>query len=147
MASAQESTDEVKARIEMIPVDEAKREIAEGVRVIDVREQNEWDESHLEGAIHIPQAEVAERIDEIAPDRSERLIVHCRTDNRSARIVDLLGELGYEDAVRGRGRASSRGRKRATRSSTRRASRPSSATATRATRSCPRSASRARSPS
>ena len=67
MASAAEPMEEIKARIEMIPVDEAKREIAEGVRVIDVREQNEWDESHLEGAIHIPQAEVAERIDEVAP--------------------------------------------------------------------------------
>ena len=27
-----------------------------GTRVIDVREPNEWDESHLEGAIHVPQA-------------------------------------------------------------------------------------------
>ncbi|MDQ3729651.1 MAG: ThiF family adenylyltransferase, partial [Actinomycetota bacterium] len=99
MASPAESIDEVKARIELVSVDEAQREIASGVRVLDVREQNEWDESHLEGAIHVPQGEVAERIDELAPDRSERLLVHCRTDNRSARIVDLLGELGYEDAV------------------------------------------------
>ena len=129
----------------MIPVDEAKREIAEGVRVIDVREQNEWDESHLEGAIHIPQAEVAERIDEIAPDTSERLILHCRTDNRSARIADLLGELGYEERRGRRGRHRRVGGRPATRSSTRRASLPSSATATRATRFCPRSASRARS--
>ena len=99
MANAADPMEEVKARIELVSVDEARREIADGVRVIDVREQNEWDESHLEGAIHVPQAEVAERIDELAPDRSERLLVHCRTDNRSARIVDLLGELGYEDAV------------------------------------------------
>ena len=99
MASAAESIDDVKARIQMVPVDEAKGEIAAGTRVIDVREQNEWDESHLEGAIHIPQGELAERIDEIAPDRSARLLVHCRTDGRSARMVDLLGELGYEDAV------------------------------------------------
>ena len=99
MASAAESIDDVKARIQMVPVDEAKGEIAAGTRVIDVREQNEWDESHLEGAIHIPQGELAERIDEIAPDRDERLLVHCRTDGRSARMVDLLGELGYEDAV------------------------------------------------
>ena len=99
MAGAAEPMDEVKARIAMIPVEEARREIDEGVRVIDVREQNEWDESHLEGAIHIPQAEVAERIDEVAPDASERLILHCRTDNRSARVADLLGELGYENTA------------------------------------------------
>ncbi|CAN5188966.1 molybdopterin-synthase adenylyltransferase MoeB [soil metagenome] len=99
MASAAEKIEDVKARIAMVPVGDAQREISEGVRVIDVREQHEWDESHLEGAIHIPQGEVAERIDEVAPDRSEHLLVHCRTDNRSAKVVDLLGELGYENAV------------------------------------------------
>ena len=99
MTSAAESIDDVKARIAMVPVEAARGEIEAGVRVIDVREQHEWDESHLEGAIHVPQAEVAERIDELAPDRSERLLVHCRTDNRSARIVDLLAGLGYEDPV------------------------------------------------
>jgi len=99
MASPAESIDEVKARIELVSVDEARQEIEGGVRVLDVRELNEWDESHLEGAIHVPQGEVAGRIDELAPDRTERLLVHCRTDARSARIVDLLGEFGYEDAV------------------------------------------------
>jgi len=99
MASPAESIDEVKARIELVSVDEARQEMEGGVRVLDVREQNEWDESHLEDAIHVPQGEVADRIDELAPDRTERLLVHCRTDARSARIVDLLGELGYEDAV------------------------------------------------
>ncbi len=44
-----------------------------------------------------------ERIDELAPDRTERLLLHCRTDNRSARVADALSELGYEDVgvVRG----------------------------------------------
>ena len=81
----------------MIPLDRAREEIESGVRVIDVREQHEWDEAHLEQAIHVPQGEVAERIDEVAPDRSEPLILHCRTDNRSARVADLLADLGYED--------------------------------------------------
>jgi molybdopterin/thiamine biosynthesis adenylyltransferase len=41
-----------------------------------------------------------ERIDEIAPDTSQRLIVYCRTGNRSARAVHQLQEqLGYENAV------------------------------------------------
>ena len=99
MADASEPIEQVKERIGMISVPDAQSEIAGGVRVIDVREQHEWDESHLEGAIHLPQGVVAERIAELAPDRSERLIVHCRTDNRSARIVDLLEDMGYEDAV------------------------------------------------
>ena len=87
----------------MIAIDAAREEIESGVRVIDVRERHEWDEAHLEQAIHLPQGEVAGRIDEIAPDRSEPLILHCRTDNRSAKVAELLGGLGYEDVsvVRG----------------------------------------------
>jgi sulfur-carrier protein adenylyltransferase/sulfurtransferase len=99
VASAADTLEEIKGRIAMVSVDEAERELGQGVRIIDVRERNEWDESHLENAIHIPQGEIAERIDEVAPDQSERLLLHCRTDNRSARVADLLGQLGYEDTA------------------------------------------------
>jgi molybdopterin/thiamine biosynthesis adenylyltransferase/rhodanese-related sulfurtransferase len=83
--------------VHLIPIDEARAEIESGVRVIDVREQHEWDEAHLERAIHVPQGEIVERLDEVAPDRSEHLILHCRTENRSARVAQVLGELGYEN--------------------------------------------------
>jgi sulfur-carrier protein adenylyltransferase/sulfurtransferase len=99
VASAADTLEEIKGRIAMVSVDEAERELGQGVRIIDVRERNEWDESHLENAIHIPQGEIAERIDEVAPDQSERLLLHCRTDNRSARVADLLAQLGYEDTA------------------------------------------------
>ena len=96
MATAAETIEQIKERIQMVPVSEARDEISSGVRLLDVREQNEWDESRLEQAVHVPQAEVVERIDELHPDRSERLLLHCRTDNRSARVADDLRQLGYE---------------------------------------------------
>jgi molybdopterin/thiamine biosynthesis adenylyltransferase/rhodanese-related sulfurtransferase len=90
-------TDQPERKIELVSVDEAQAEIAGGVKLIDVREQNEWDESHLEAAIHVPQGELVERIDEIAPETSERILLHCRTDNRSGRMAQELRSLGYED--------------------------------------------------
>ncbi len=96
MASAAERVG-VKQRIEMVPLQAAHEEIESGVKLIDVREQNEWDESHLEGAVHVPMGELVERIDELAPDTSERLLLHCRTDNRSARMADELRGLGYDN--------------------------------------------------
>jgi sulfur-carrier protein adenylyltransferase/sulfurtransferase len=99
VATATDPLEEIKARIDLIALDQAREEIQSGVRVIDVREQHEWDESHLEQAIHVPQGEIVERLDDVAPDTSERLILHCRTDNRSARVADLLGELGYENVA------------------------------------------------
>ncbi len=85
--------------IEMISLEEAHAEIDAGTKVIDVREQNEWDESHLEVAEHVPQGELVERIDAIAPDTSQRLILHCRTQSRSTLSASALANLGYDNVA------------------------------------------------
>ena len=99
MSTATGPSDHTRQRLELLPVDRAREEIDAGVRLIDVREQNEWDDSHLEAATHIPQGDLIERIDEVAPDRSERLLLHCRTDNRSSRMAQELAGLGYENVA------------------------------------------------
>ena len=99
MSTATGPSDHTRQRVEMLPVERAREEIDAGVRLIDVREQNEWDDSHLETATHVPQGELIERIDELAPDRSERLLLHCRTDNRSSRMAQELTGLGYENVA------------------------------------------------
>jgi len=91
------AADRARQGIEMVTLDRAIEEIDAGAKLIDVREQNEWEAGHLDAAIHVPQGELVERIDEIAPDRSERLLLHCRTDNRSARMAHELEGLGYDD--------------------------------------------------
>ena len=83
--------------VEMVDLERARDEIEAGTKLIDVREQNEWDESHIEVAEHVPMGELVARLDEVAPDTSERLLLHCRTDNRSAKMAAELASLGYED--------------------------------------------------
>jgi sulfur-carrier protein adenylyltransferase/sulfurtransferase len=99
MATAAETTEQVKRRINLVDLDEARQEIEGGVKLIDVREQNEWDEAHLAEATHVPQGELLERIDELEPDRSQRLLLYCRTDNRSSRSADALQDFGYENVA------------------------------------------------
>ena len=100
MATTAESIEQVKERIEMISRDAARSEIESGeVTLIDVREPHEWNEAHLEGAEHVPQGELLERIDEIARDSSGRLVLYCRTDNRSTRAADALQSLGYDNVA------------------------------------------------
>ncbi len=66
--------------------------------VIDVREQQEWDESHIGGAKHVPRGHLETRIDGSAPDRSQRVILYCASGNRSAlAAATMLDELGYEN--------------------------------------------------
>jgi sulfur-carrier protein adenylyltransferase/sulfurtransferase len=100
MASA-EPIELVRSRIEEIDPADASEELAGGDAVlVDTREQNEWDEAHLEGATLVPPATVADRIEQVAPDRSQRVVLYCRVGNRSARAADLLeSELGYEDVA------------------------------------------------
>ncbi|MFB7472468.1 rhodanese-like domain-containing protein [Kitasatospora sp. NPDC056184] len=63
--------------------------------LLDVREQDEWDAGHVEGALHIPIGEVVARIGEL-PD--EKLYVLCRVGGRSAQVVQYLVQNG-RDAV------------------------------------------------
>lgn len=63
--------------------------------VIDVRTQAEWDEGHLDIATHIPLNQIADRIGEVAPDKGQKIYLHCRSGGRSGQAKDQLEELGY----------------------------------------------------
>lgn len=62
--------------------------------VVDVREPHEWQAGHAIGAIHIPMAEIVERMHEV-PDGSA---IICRSGARSAQVVAYLEQQGL-DAV------------------------------------------------
>jgi molybdopterin/thiamine biosynthesis adenylyltransferase/rhodanese-related sulfurtransferase len=92
--------EEIQKRITELTPEQANEELEAGGDhlLLDTREPHEYAEAHLEGAKLVPPAEVAERIDEIAPDPSQRIIVYCRTGNRSARAVHQLQEqFGYDN--------------------------------------------------
>jgi molybdopterin/thiamine biosynthesis adenylyltransferase/rhodanese-related sulfurtransferase len=101
MATVAESLEQVKNRIEEVDPARAQEQIErDGAVLVDVREPHEWDEAHLAGAKLAPMATVTERIAELAPDRSQRVLLLCRVGNRSARAADTLtGELGYENVA------------------------------------------------
>jgi molybdopterin/thiamine biosynthesis adenylyltransferase/rhodanese-related sulfurtransferase len=64
--------------------------------VLDVREQQEWDESHIPGAKHVPRGYLEQRIGRAAPDLDQHVILYCQSGNRSAIAAKtLIDELGY----------------------------------------------------
>jgi len=95
--------EQIKQRIEQLSPEQALEEIktANGDLVLlDIREPHEHAEVHLEGDVLVPPVEVAERIDELAPDTSQRLILYCRSGARSARAANLLKEqFGYDNVA------------------------------------------------
>jgi molybdopterin/thiamine biosynthesis adenylyltransferase/rhodanese-related sulfurtransferase len=71
----------------------------DGYRVIDVREQNEWDAGHVAGATLLPLADVAQRIAEVEPDRDAPILLHCAVGARSGRAAGWLSQLGYTNVA------------------------------------------------
>jgi sulfur-carrier protein adenylyltransferase/sulfurtransferase len=67
-----------------------------GAVLIDVRQQSEYDEVHIPGAILIPLATLPSRLGEIPADRE--IYVHCHMGGRSARAVDYLRASGRPNA-------------------------------------------------
>src|SRR5436190_316136 len=69
-----------------------------GYVVVDVREQHEFEQAHLPGAVHVPRGHLESRIEGAAPDKSQRVITYCASGNRSALAANtMLKELGYEN--------------------------------------------------
>src|ERR687884_398178 len=64
--------------------------------VIDVREQHEYDEGRLPGAVHVPRGYLEQRIENVVKDKDARVILYCQSANRSAFAADTLQrQLGY----------------------------------------------------
>jgi sulfur-carrier protein adenylyltransferase/sulfurtransferase len=94
--------EDIEKKIEQLTPEQANEELrAGGGRVLlDTREPHEYAEAHLKDATLVPPAEVVERIDEIAPDTTQRIILYCRSGARSARAAhQLQEELGYENVA------------------------------------------------
>jgi sulfur-carrier protein adenylyltransferase/sulfurtransferase len=91
----------IRGRIEEVAPPSAREEIERGDAIlIDTREPHEWDESRIEGGKLVPAATVTDRVPELVPDRSARVLLYCRVGNRSARAADALkSELGYENVA------------------------------------------------
>jgi rhodanese-related sulfurtransferase len=65
--------------------------------LIDVREQDEWDAGHIEGAVHLPLGQISEKITEVAPEKNATIIMNCARGGRSAKACQKLIDLGYKN--------------------------------------------------
>jgi adenylyltransferase/sulfurtransferase len=65
----------------------------EDIQIIDVREANEVAIARLPNSVHIPLAQVLNRMSEIDPTRET--VVHCKMGGRSARAIDALTRSGF----------------------------------------------------
>jgi adenylyltransferase/sulfurtransferase len=73
----------------------------EKLRIIDVREPNEWQINRIPGAQLIPLGEIPRRYAELDPD--EELVMQCKMGGRSAKAADFLRSVGFKRVLNLRG--------------------------------------------
>lgn len=87
------------ATYRQISQEEAKEMMDAGDAVVlDVREQSEYDEGHIPGAVLLPVGSIDEdTAAAVIPEKSATVLVYCRSGNRSKTAAAALAELGYTD--------------------------------------------------
>ena len=88
---------DAKSRIREVTVDETRQRMTanEAVRLIDVREDNEWQAGRAAGSIHLAKGIIERDIEVEVPDKASELILYCGGGFRSALAADVLQEMGY----------------------------------------------------
>ncbi|WP_367650518.1 rhodanese-like domain-containing protein [Nocardioides sp. zg-DK7169] len=79
--------------IPTVSIDGVPNPLPEGLAVLDVREDVEWQHGHIEGAVHIPLMDLPARLEEV-PD--EQVLVVCRVGGRSSQAVGWLVQQGRD---------------------------------------------------
>ena len=82
---------------EQITGEKAKDIMDSGVEyvLIDARTESEFAEGHIEGAILIPEYEIADKAEQKIPDKDALILVYCRSGRRSKIASEELVKLGY----------------------------------------------------
>jgi rhodanese-related sulfurtransferase len=87
---------DAKSRIREVTVAETQARTHEaGAKLIDVREDNEWEAGHAAGAIHLGKGIIERDIEQTVPDKATELILYCGGGYRSALATDALQKRGY----------------------------------------------------
>ena len=63
--------------------------------ILDVRTEEEFAEAHIEGAILIPDYEIAQKAESILTNKNQLILVYCRSGRRSKIAASELAAMGY----------------------------------------------------
>jgi rhodanese-related sulfurtransferase len=89
--------DDAKSRIREVTVAETQDRLQQNpeAKLIDVREDNEFEAAHAAGATHLGKGIIERDIETAVPDKNTELIFYCGGGYRSALVADVLQKMGY----------------------------------------------------
>ncbi len=88
---------DAKTRVKETDVPDVKRRMDAGEKflLVDVREDNEWGNGHLPGAVHMGRGVIERDIEKAVPDTKTKMVLYCGGGFRSALVADNLQKMGY----------------------------------------------------
>jgi rhodanese-related sulfurtransferase len=88
---------DAKTRVAETNIADVKRRIDAGEKLVlvDVREDNEWAQGHVPGAVHLGKGIIERDIEARVPDTGAKVILYCGGGFRSALVADNLQKMGY----------------------------------------------------
>ncbi len=94
-----EIAEAARSRVKEVSVKETLKKIENGANLIDVREDNEWNDGHAGGAVHLGRGIIERDIVGKFPDKNAELILYCGGGYRSALAADNLQKMGYRNVL------------------------------------------------
>jgi rhodanese-related sulfurtransferase len=92
--------DDAKARIREVSVEATLKAVNGGeARLIDVREDNEWEAGHAKEAEHMSRGIIERDIETVVPDKDAEMILYCGGGFRAALAADSLQKMGYTNVA------------------------------------------------
>ena len=88
---------DAKKNVKETNVADVKRrgDAGEKFLLVDVREDNEWANGHLPGAVHLGKGIIERDIVQRVPDANAKIILYCGGGFRSALAAENLQKMGY----------------------------------------------------
>lgn len=69
------------------------------MRLVDVREESEWNACHVRGAEHLGKGIIERDIEKTVPDKAAEIILYCGGGYRAALAADALQKMGYTNVA------------------------------------------------
>ena len=92
--------EDAKSRVQEISAEEAAARVARGeARLIDVREDHEWEAAHAAGATHLSRGIIERDIEKLVPESDAPVILMCGGGYRSALAAVNLERMGYTNVL------------------------------------------------
>ncbi|HVZ59471.1 MAG TPA: rhodanese-like domain-containing protein [Terriglobales bacterium] len=96
-----EIVNQARKRIREASVDEVKKELEQGEKflLVDVREESEFAQDHIPGAVHMGKGVIERDVEQKVPDLATPMVLYCGGGYRSALAADNLQKMGYTNVI------------------------------------------------